>query len=273
MEKQATHWGPTKTYWSKYDVNTGLVDKKGRIASLSLTAPAEMPNMKGENVWDEDASWRGVGLSSAGKHYYKHLQIAMECGCMERDVPLQWLLKNLEHSGEDVSNAAHVVICNQPYKSSRFAELSDSEHERLNGKDLSHFVKFFWRWLPLGVYGDMLFSEVLLNTCNDRLAGEVDKAVKREQVLLSEESATQMTTAFKVEADLLHYVQAQWIYNNASRLKMLQYNSVAECVICLWQNWLLTSEMLRGLDYIGVLEVASTHLVLTGVVQMFHRFL
>lgn len=107
----------------------------------------------------------------------------------------------MKHSGEDISEGVHSVICDPSYNTLQIVQLSDSERERLVLNDMSRFVEFLPTLVDLDAHVHMFCFALQSKTRYDLLIGDVEGVVKHKQVLESEEGATQTTTFLKPRRD------------------------------------------------------------------------
>lgn len=78
----------------------------------------------------DNTSGSGVHMSSSGTNVYKQSQISMNSVRMMHEVPFRRLLEALGQSGEVFSKFFYAVICDPPYNTRRFTELSSLEDVR-----------------------------------------------------------------------------------------------------------------------------------------------
>lgn len=134
---------------------TGLRKRKDRVVSLSLTAPPLMANAKVEDVVFESACRSGVVLGSTVTNSHEQEDIAKKSLYILYNVLIQELLEAVEQSVEDIREGAHAVIGDPLYKTSRIAELPNSEQDRLVLQDMSNVVVFLLVMMDLGAHSPM----------------------------------------------------------------------------------------------------------------------
>lgn len=139
-------------------------------------------------------------------------------------------------------------------------------------QNMSDFVELHSAVIDLGVHGHTFCSAWKLKTWYNPLVWGVGEVVNLKEVPQFEESATQTTTVFKLDAKVLHYVTAPGIYRSETQINLLLPMFVAQFAVYFRQNGLPVSEMLRFVNYMGVQDVVGARTGFTNVVTNVHVF-
>lgn len=149
----------------------------------------------------------------AAKEACQRLLVGVKSVCKIYDVPFQEHLDAVQQSREKITEGADTALCDHPYNTYRIAESGSSDYDRLVLKDMSFLVDLLSVIIYLGTHVQIVCFALQFKTWYELLNVEMDDVVdltRKEEELMSDDSPTQTTTIFQIDAKDTSLCEGAW---------------------------------------------------------------